>query len=67
MFAPLAPAASRMLQLVQSAAQRFNLAFVAELLPFGVFDQFQNIFHLLQRLSQGFDNLHHFIHGLADG
>ena len=39
----------------------------AELLPFGMFDQFQNILHLIERLAQGFDNLHHFVHGLADG
>jgi hypothetical protein len=56
-----------MLQLAQQPAERINLAFVAELLPLGVFDQFQNILHLIERLSQGFDNLHHFVHGLADG
>jgi len=49
-FASLAPATSRMLQLAQQLAEGINLTFVAELLPFGVFDQFQNILHLIERL-----------------
>jgi len=55
------------LKLAQGAEQRFDLAFVGELLAFGEFDQFQNFFHLLQRLFQRFDDLHHFVDGLADG
>jgi hypothetical protein len=66
-FASLAPAASRMLQLAQQPAERINLMFVGEFLALGVFDEFQNILHLIERLFQGFDNLHHFVHGLADG
>ena len=67
MFASLAPAASRVLQLAQQPAERINLMFIGELLPLGVFGEFQNILHLLQRLLQGFDDFHHFIDGLADG
>jgi hypothetical protein len=66
-FASLAPAASRMLQLAQHPVERINLMFVGEFLALGVFDEFQNILHLIERLFQGFDNLHHFVHGLADG
>jgi hypothetical protein len=66
-FASLASAASWLLQLAQSAAQRINLAFVGEFLPLGVFDQFQNILHLIERLFQRFDDLRHFAYSLADG
>ena len=67
MFVSLAPAAARLLQLAQQPAERINLAFVAELLPLGVFDQFQNILHLIERLFQRFDDLRHFGYRLADG
>jgi hypothetical protein len=66
-FAPLAPATSRMLQLAQSVTQGINLAFVGEFLAFCKFDQFQSILHLIERLSQRFDNLRHFAYRLADG
>jgi hypothetical protein len=66
-FAPLAPAAPRMLQLAQQLAEGINLAFIGELLPLGVFDQFQNILHLIERLFQRFDDLRHFADRLADG
>jgi hypothetical protein len=66
-FASLAPAASRMLQLAQQLAQGINLAFVAELLPLSMFDEFQNILHLIERLFQRFDDLCHFVYSLADG
>ena len=56
-----------MLQLAQHPAERINLVFVGELLPFGEFDQFQNILHLIERLLQRFDNLRHFADSLADG
>jgi hypothetical protein len=50
-FAPLSPAASRLLQLAQQPAEGINFAFVGEFLAFGKFDQFQNILHLIERLS----------------
>ncbi len=66
-FAPFTPAAPRLLQLAQQAAEGINLAFVGEFLAFGKFDQFQNILHLTERLAQRFDDLRHFAHRLADG
>jgi hypothetical protein len=66
MFASLTPAAPRLLQLAQQPAEGINLAFVGEFLAFGEFNQFQSILHLIERLSQRFDNLRHFAHGLAD-
>ncbi len=56
-----------MLQLAQQLAQGINLAFVAELLPLSMFDEFQNILHLIERLFQRFDDLCHFVYSLADG
>jgi hypothetical protein len=66
-FASLTPAASWLLQLAQQPAEGINLAFVAEFLAFGEFDQFQNILHLIERFSQRFDNLRHFAYCLANG
>lgn len=60
-------AAGTIIQLAQGAAQRFDLAFVRELLPLGHFDEFQNFFHLIHRVLQRFDDLHHFINRLMDG
>ena len=67
MLVPGVPAAARVLQLAQQAAERVNLMLIGELLPLGVFDQFQNFFHALQGLFQGFDDSHHLVDGLADG
>jgi hypothetical protein len=66
-FAPLTPDASWLLQLAEQPAEGVNLAFVGEFLAFGKFDQFQNILHLIDRLSQRFDDLRHFAYSLADG
>jgi hypothetical protein len=66
-FAPLAPAASRMLQLAQQLAEGINLAFVTEFLPFSHLHQLQNILHLIEHLFQRFDDLRHFAYSLADG
>lgn len=54
-------------QLPQGAAQRFDFAFVRELLAFREFDQFQNFFHLIHRALERFDDLHYFVNGLMDG
>jgi len=40
--------------------------FIRKLLPLGMFNQFQNILHLRQRLFQGFNDAGHFLHGLTD-
>jgi hypothetical protein len=55
------------LKLAQRTQQRFDFAFVGEFLAFGQLDQLQNFLHLLERLLQRFDDLHHFVDGLADG
>lgn len=60
-------AAGTIIQLAQGAAQRFDLAFVRELLALGHFDEFQNFFHLIHRMLERFDDLHHFINRLMDG
>jgi hypothetical protein len=67
MFAPLASAASWLLQLAQQLAEGINLAFVGEFLAFGEFDQLQNFLHLIERLSQRFDDLRYLAYRLADG
>jgi hypothetical protein len=59
--------AGTVIQLAQGAAQRFDLAFVRELLALGHFDEFQNFFHLIHRVLERFDDLHHFINRLMDG
>jgi len=66
-FASLTSAASWRLQLAQQPAEGINLAFDGEFLAFGEFDQFQNILHLIEHLSQRFDDLRHFAYRLADG
>jgi len=51
----------------QRAPQRFNFAFVGELLAFGNFDEFEHLLHLIERLFEQFDNLRHFINRPVDG
>jgi len=65
--ASLTPVAPWLLQLAQQPAEGINLAFVAEFLAFGEFDEFQSILHLIERFSQRFDDLRHFAYRLADG
>ena len=62
---PLLPAWR--LELVQGAAQRFQLALVGELLVLGQLHQPQHFLHFLQLLFQGFDNPPDLLNGLADG
>jgi hypothetical protein len=64
---PVVSIATRVLQLAQQSAERINFVLVGELLPFGVFDQFQYFLHPLQRLFQRGDDLHHLVDGLVDG
>ena len=54
------------LKFVQRAAQRFQLAFVVELLVLSQFHQPQDFFHLRQRMFQRFDNLPDFVNGPPD-
>jgi hypothetical protein len=55
------------LKLAQRAEQGFDLTFIRELLAFGQFDQLQYSLHLLQGLTQGFNNQHRLVDRLADG
>ena len=59
--------ARTIMQSPQGAAQRFDLAFVRELLALGQFHQFQNFFHLIHGALERFRDLHHFINRLMDG
>jgi hypothetical protein len=54
-------------QLPQGAAQRFDLAFIGELLAFGQFDQLQHFFHLIHGALERFHDLHHLINRLMNG
>jgi hypothetical protein len=58
--------ARAVVQLPQRSAQRFNFAFVGELLAFGEFHQFQNFLHLVHGALEGFDDFHHLVNGLTD-
>ncbi len=51
----------------EGATKGFNFALVAKFLPFGDFNEFQDILHLGERLTQRLDDLHHFIDCVADG
>jgi len=57
----------RTVEAAQLLAQRFNLLFVGGLLALGQFEQLQHFVELIQRLTKGRDDLHHFIDGLVDG
>jgi hypothetical protein len=63
----LITASGAIAQLPQGATQRFDLAFVGELLAFGQFDQFQNLFHLIHGALERFHDLHHLINRLMNG
>jgi hypothetical protein len=66
-FALLASAASWLLQLAQQPTEGINLAFVSKFLAFGEFDQLQNFLHLIERLSQRFNDLRHLANRLTNG
>jgi len=55
------------LDAAKGAAERFDFALVVVLLMFGQFDQFEDFFHLLQRLFEGFHDVADFVGGFADG
>jgi hypothetical protein len=55
------------LKLTQGAAERFNFAFIGQLLAFRQFDQFQHFIHLVEGLTQSFHHFGDFLNGLADG
>jgi hypothetical protein len=51
----------------QLLAQRVDLALVGGLLPLGFLEHFQHLIELIQRFTQGRDDMHHLINRLADG
>ena len=57
----------RTLEAAKLLAKRLNLAFVGGLLALGFFKEFEEFVQLIQRLAQGGDDLHHFVHGFANG
>ncbi|MSU58406.1 MAG: hypothetical protein EXS35_09540 [Pedosphaera sp.] len=48
--------AARSLDLLQRAAQRFDLAFVGNFLTIGQFDEFEDFLHLIERELEGLDD-----------
>jgi len=59
--------AAGLVNTAQGAPEGIDLALITQFLPLGQFNQFQDFFHLRQRLSQRFDNVSHFTDGMADG
>lgn len=59
--------ARRRLDAAKGATERFNLAFIVELLAFSQFNQFLDFFHLIERLFQGLDNAAYVIRRFGDG
>ena len=55
------------MQLAQGATKGFDFALISELLALRVFDQFQNILHLINGALERFDDFHNFVDRLADG
>ena len=64
-FARVAAAGS--LQLPQGAAERIDLPFIQVFLALGELGQFQDLFHLIERLLEGRDDLRNLFDGLTDG
>ncbi len=67
MLRPLVPFTLRLMNIVQRAAQRFNFPLVSEFLALGQFDEFEHFLHLVERLFERFDNLRHLFNRLTDG
>ena len=59
--------ARSVVHLAQGTAQRFDFALIGELLALGHFDELQNFFHLIHRVLERFDDLHHLVNRLMDG
>ena len=59
-------AAAGMLQLAQEPTQGIDFMLVGQFLPLSLFDQFENTFHLVQRLFQGLNDISHIVDGLTD-
>ena len=55
------------LDATQGAAERFDFAFIADLLILGYFKRMQHFFHRLKGLFEGFDDTADVIEGFGDG
>jgi hypothetical protein len=70
-FAPVFRAPLRLtareLNSAQRAAERLDFALVVVLLVFGELDEFQNFFHLFERLFEGFNDMADFVCGFGHG
>jgi hypothetical protein len=53
------------LDAAQGAAERFDFALVVVLLMFSQIDEFEDFFHLLQRMLEGFHNVADFVGGFG--
>jgi hypothetical protein len=51
----------------QLLPQSFNLAFIAGFLSLGLFEQFEHLIELIQRVPQRGDDGHDFVNRIADG
>ena len=57
----------RTLKAAELQAKRFNFTFISGFLAFCFFEEFEEFVQLIERLAQGGDDLHHFVHGFANG
>ena len=60
-------AVARPMQLSERVAQGFNLPFVGILLPLGQFERFENLFHIVERLLKGRNDVIDFLDGSQHG
>jgi hypothetical protein len=58
---------TRQLDAAQGTAEGLDFTLVVVLLVLGEFDEFEDFFHLLQRMFEGFDDLADFVGGFTDG
>lgn len=57
----------RTLEAAKLLTKRLNLALVGCLLALGFLEELEKFVELIERLAQGGDDLHHFVHGFANG
>ncbi len=56
----------RAMEAAQLLAQRFDIAFIRCLLSFGLFQHFQDLVQLFERLAQRSDDLHDLVDGFVN-
>ena len=60
------PALAMSVQMTQTAAQRFDLLLVRNLLPFGQLQGLQHFVHVFQRAAERLDDMIHLFYGLLN-